>query len=250
MSCNRTPVGLLNVHSDQGWSQIHWRGLHGLVGIALVIVFALLTFPTVEIFRRVLLPGEGELAPPVVALVTSLTLGLIIIAVVWFLAVRPHEASVSSLGLTWPGIPNTKPVPLTIGVIVVGLSFTATYSLLTQNYGPDILVPPDQGDIVLPGVAAWLTFIVLALWTPLTEEIFFRGFVFSGLKSQWGTRWAVLISAAIFSAFHVLPAVVIPIFVSGLLFAWLYHRTGTLWSTITAHAVQNGLVVFATFYGV
>lgn len=222
-----------------------------LLGVILVIVLAVLTFAMVVILRITLLPGEEELTSPMVALLTSLVLGLIIVAVVWFFALRLHRASISSLGLTWPGVPGLKPSLTTFGVIVAGLAFTATYSILMRNYGPDILVPPEQGDIVLPGTAALMTFIVLALWTPLTEEIFFRGFILSGLKSHWGATRAILISAAIFSAFHLVLGVLLPIFVTGVLFAWLYHRTGSLWSTITAHAVQNGLVVFfATVYGV
>ena len=138
------------------------------------------------------------------------------------------------------------PLKIETGVIVLSLVFTAAYSLLMQKYGPDILRPPDQGEIVLPGAGALITFLVLAVWTPLTEEIFFRGFIFSGLSRSWGAPRAILISGAIFSAFHLIPGVLIPIFITGVLFAWLYHRTGSLWSTVTAHAVQNGLVVFAT----
>ncbi len=220
-----------------------------LLGIILVIILAVLAFGAAVTLRLAVLPEGEEVTAPVAALVTSLMLGLIIIAVVWFLAMRLRGGSLSSLGLTRPRVPGMRASLLTLGVIVASLGATATYSLLVQNFGPDILMPPDQGDIVFPGAAALLTFIVLALWTPLTEEIFFRGFIFPGLKANWGAPRAILISGAIFSGFHLFLGVLIPVFITGVLFAWLYHRTGSLWSAVIAHAVQNGLVVFATVYG-
>jgi membrane protease YdiL (CAAX protease family) len=95
-----------------------------------------------------------------------------------------------------------------------------------------------------------LTFLALTVWTPLSEEVFFRGFIFAGLSSRWGVTGATLVSAAIFSAFHISPGVLIPIFITGLLLAWLYHQTGSLWASIAAHAGQNAAALVVTIYGV
>jgi membrane protease YdiL (CAAX protease family) len=54
----------------------------------------------------------------------------------------------------------------------------------------------------------------------------------------------------VFSAFHLAPGVLLPVFVTGLLLAWLYHRTGSLWPCMAAHAGQNAIALAATLYGV
>jgi len=92
------------------------------------------------------------------------------------------------------------------------------------------------------------TFQALALATPLTEEIFFRGFIFAGLIPRLGVGWAMVASAAIFSVSHVSVGVLVPIFITGLALAWLYWRTGSLWTSIAAHAGQNALVVAVQAY--
>ena len=87
------------------------------------------------------------------------------------------------------------------------------------------------------------------MWTPVTEEIFFRGFVFAGLTPRLGVPRAIIVSGLVFSAFHLSIGVLLPIFVTGILLAWLYHRTGSLWPGIAAHAGQNALAVSAVIIG-
>ena len=133
------------------------------------------------------------------------------------------------------------------------LLFTMGYSTLVDYLGWEVLAPPDIleefGDIAFPGVAALATYEALAMWTPLTEEIFFRGFVFAGLAPRLGIPRAIIVSALVFSAFHLALGVLVPIFITGVLLAWLYHRTGSLWPGIAAHAGQNALAVSSVIIG-
>jgi hypothetical protein len=223
---------------------VPWRTRDVVVGIVLVAVAALLVAQAI-----VLVVGLEN--PALITWLTSIALGVVIFAIVWLLALRPHQVSLSSLGLTPLGVPGLKIVGMTVGVLLLSLGSTALYAVLVRLGGLDILVPPEiPPGIVLPGSGAVLTFLALALWTPLSEEVFFRGFIFAGLSSRWGTTGAMLISAAIFSAFHISFGVLIPIFITGLLLAWLYRQTGCLWACIAAHAGQNAAALIATMYGV
>jgi CAAX protease family protein len=178
-------------------------------------------------------------------------LGVIILIIVWAVALRPYRASLSSLGLKSPEISISKSIGMTIGVLLLSLGATALYAVLIRLIGIDILLPPEiPVDIVFPGPWAALTFLALAVWTPLTEEIFFRGFIFPGLIFRWSVPGAMIISALVFSVFHGSPGVLIPIFITGMLLAWLYQQTGSLWPSITAHAGQNAAALVATIYGV
>ena len=110
--------------------------------------------------------------------------------------------------------------------------------------GWGILTPPEiESEIIFNGPFILLTFQALAFVTPLSEEIFFRGFVFRGLVPKIGPWMAIVVSACVFSVFHINFGVMIPIFITGLLFAWLYWRTGSLLASIGAHAGQNALAI-------
>ena len=221
-----------------------WRSGQVVIAIVLIALAALMVSQVV-----VLLAGRDN--PALAAWLTSLLLGVVILVIVWAVALRPYRAPLSSLGLRAPEVPPLKWAGMTVGVLLLSLGATALYAALVRLTGIDILLPPEiPVNIVFPGLGAALTFLALALWTPLTEEIFFRGFIFSGLIPRWSIPGAMIISALIFSAFHVSLGVLIPIFITGFLLAWLYRQTGSLWASIIAHAGQNAAALLASIYGV
>ena len=178
-------------------------------------------------------------------------MGMAILAVVWFLALRSRGIGVTSLGLTMPTAPPVKLVLMSAGVLGASLGLTALYSAIVNWLGASYLAPPEiPKDIIFPGAAAALTYQAVALWTPITEEIFFRGFVYAGLVPRLGAGLAILVSAVVFGGFHILPGLLIPTFMTGLLLAWLYHKTGSIWPPIAVHAGQNALALTLTWMGV
>lgn len=228
----------------KGPGGVPWGARRVVLGIALVATAAVIVSQII-----VLLVGREN--PGVLAWFTSIALGVIIFVTVWLVALRPYRASPAALGLSPPSMPRLKTVGLTVGALSLSLGVTALYAALVRLAGMDILVPPEiPRDIVLSGNRVVLTFLALALWTPLSEEVFFRGFIFAGLSPRWGVTGGMIISAAIFSIFHISLGVLVPIFVTGLLLAWLYRQTGSLWASIVAHAGQNAAALAATIYGV
>ena len=134
--------------------------------------------------------------------------------------------------------------------MATSLSATVVYAVIVDLLGVEALVPEGvESDIFFDGTAVLLTFLALAFITPLSEEVFFRGFIFNGLLARMGPWGAMVASALVFSAFHLSIAVVIPIFITGFLFAWLYWRTGSLWAAIGAHAGQNALALSMQAFG-
>jgi len=130
------------------------------------------------------------------------------------------------------------------GVLAASLIATSIYSIIVESLGLDRFTTPDvESDIFFDGPAVLLTFQALAFITPMSEEIFFRGFIFRGLLPKMGPWGAITFSALVFSAFHLSLGVVVPIFITGFLLAWLYWRTGSLWAAIGAHAGQNALAL-------
>jgi uncharacterized protein len=114
------------------------------------------------------------------------------------------------------------------------------------------VIEPKQDDIsdelgvgdenILISVIAVLLIAGLA---PISEELFFRGFVFSGLRSRMSVWPAAIISGLVFGSVHAFTGIttVIPLAVLGVALAWLYDKTGSLWPPVIAHALNNGLAL-------
>jgi len=85
----------------------------------------------------------------------------------------------------------------------------------------------------------WST-INIVLWTPIMEEIGFRGLIYTTMRSRIGPTLAIVVSALLFSALHLKSvAGFLSIFWSGLLLAYAYERYHSLLPGIVMHAAGN-----------
>ena len=227
--------------------QVQW----GIGVVALGIFLVLLCIFPVTGISTVLAKLAGDTEQAATVWYSSNFMGLAILAVVWFLALRGRGTGVASLGLAVPTVPRLMLVLMCVGALGASLGLTALYSAIVNWLGATYIAPPEiPKGIIFPGLAAFLTYQAVAVWTPITEEIFFRGFVYAGLVPRLGAGRAILASAVVFGGFHILPGLIIPTFMTGLLLAWLYYKTGSIWPPIAVHAGQNALALTVTMMGV
>lgn len=92
----------------------------------------------------------------------------------------------------------------------------------------------------LPALAA---FLIVAVIPAVSEELLFRGFLFSGLRGAGRVRTAILASAAVFAVFHFIIFKFAVTFVLGAILAYLCWRSRSIVPGIIAHALNNGLGV-------
>lgn len=87
-----------------------------------------------------------------------------------------------------------------------------------------------------------LNLFMIAVLPAIGEELIFRGIIqkhFANItKSQ---IWGILISALIFSAFHMQFKGFIPRFALGVMFGFMYTWSGSIWLPIIAHFVNNSI---------
>jgi uncharacterized protein len=110
--------------------------------------------------------------------------------------------------------------------------------------------------------AFWFLTAPAMVFSPLGEEILFRGYVQSAFTARFGAAVALAVQAAAFSILHLahyglrpLQADLIPLWLTSmfgvaLALGWLVRRSGSLWPAIAAHAVFNlsmNAVTFAAF---
>ena len=177
--------------------------------------------------------------------IIGVLVGGILVLASWLAGPGRHGASMASLGLKLPVPRRYFQLLLPVLVFLASLTCSGLYVALVSALNWDFLVPDlpiDDFDLDGPAVIASFAFVAV-LWAPLAEEVFFRGFIFSGLRGRLGFIGAAVASSLLFALLHLDPRVIVPLFVTGMLLAWVYYRTGSLWGPFVAHALQNGLAV-------
>ena len=222
---------------------VSWRGGQVAMAIGLVgVAFLLISGATVALERL----GAGL---DWGAWLGSHAIGVVIVITVWLLGQFRGSISLRDLGFRQPRVSWVTAILMAGLALGVSLGFTALYAWFIKGLGIDLLVPPEvPRDVIFNGYAAVWTFEALAIWTPITEETFFRGFVMAGLIHRFGVSGSIVGSALIFSMFHLHPGVLLPIFVAGVLLAVLYHATGSIWPPVLAHAGQNAVALVAIMF--
>ncbi|HEV2879246.1 MAG TPA: type II CAAX endopeptidase family protein [Candidatus Eremiobacteraceae bacterium] len=92
-----------------------------------------------------------------------------------------------------------------------------------------------------------LDLMSVSVAAPIAEEIFFRGFVFTGLVQRMSPLLAMTISAGFFALAHVEKWSFLPIFAIGFGLAWVYYNTRSLWVNIISHATINTISLVAAY---
>jgi membrane protease YdiL (CAAX protease family) len=87
-----------------------------------------------------------------------------------------------------------------------------------------------------------LLLVAVVVAAPVFEEVFFRGFILSGIRwSRLGTTGAVVITSLLWSIMHIQysPLEILLIFVGGMLLALARLRTASLYVPVGLHALWN-----------
>jgi membrane protease YdiL (CAAX protease family) len=93
-----------------------------------------------------------------------------------------------------------------------------------------------------------LNLLMIGILPALGEELLFRPALIGVLKKMFrNVHWPVIISAIVFSAFHLQFFGFFPRLVLGLLMGYLYVWSGTLWVPALAHFVNNSVVVVVSW---
>lgn len=132
--------------------------------------------------------------------------------------------------------------------LVVSASLAVAYSAVFGGDAPtntDIISGESQSLVTIV-----VLFVVIAVGTPIAEEIFFRGLVLGAARKRWGTAVGIAFSSLLFGAFHVQADLVSWAFVGavtalyGVVFALLrVWSNGRIAASIVAHMVVNAMAI-------
>lgn len=235
----------------------HW----GPLAAILVVIVGLLLG---EVFGAVImglfigLLGAGSdiadwLAKTEIQFLYVLISGLVSLLVVWIF-MRWRKISWRAPG--FKRLPNWKDLglsalslPMYFGVLLIVSAVASALLGVDTTQEQEIGFENTYGAL---GLA--LTFISLVVLPPIVEEILFRGFLFTGLRSKLKLWPAAIITSVLFAIPHLFASSEGLLWIAGidtlilsLFLCYLRERTGSLWAPIILHALKNGVAFFAIF---
>lgn len=194
------------------------------------------------------LPFGADLAGAIIQLIfTALVEGAFLLAPYYYanrtlihqeLAGRRRQIA-EILGLRRFNIVRTLPwiVALLALIVAVNLTYSSIITALHLNVQTNDQVVL-QGSKYMP-LTTYATLAAAVVIAPFCEEIFFRGFVLTGLLHDLSPIWALVISSALFAIAHADPGSFVPLFAIGLCLGFLRLRTGSTWASISLHMLNN-----------
>ncbi len=133
-------------------------------------------------------------------------------------------------------------------VFVLWISLAAALMAAILNYGFSILVDQTAfqsgGAVSQYGIHGWWQLLLTVVVLPaFTEELFFRGVMFSALE-RYGTWPALLLTSVSFALIHGdLNNFAGPLF-AGMIYGYITYVLDSVWPAVFAHMVNNALVLF------
>ena len=140
--------------------------------------------------------------------------------------------------------------------LVIGLAASALYFVIV--FAVEKLYPGRTLMLLLhASPSAWLVTFAQVFFSPISEEILFRGFVLPQLMDRMPFWKANVIQAILFTAMHWpnwlwvngfqtwIIVTSISIFILALFLGWLLRRTNSIWPSIVVHIINNFLSSFA-----
>ena len=171
-----------------------------------------------------------------------------ILAAVWCAKLGGQAVSSWQFGLRRPGRGWRYAALLILVLIVAFIGLDAIWS--------EILHPTKEKLLETLGTKESKSLLVLSaaltcVVAPISEEMLFRGYMFTALRNWRGTLPAALIVGLLFGGVHATSAPaadLIPLGALGFGLCLLYRYTGSLYPCIVAHALNNS-IAFASLEG-
>lgn len=138
-----------------------------------------------------------------------------------------------------------------IGALAFSVAAGILWTVLTGQTSPsnDDFLPSKPG--VLGTFVLWF---LVAVCTPIAEELFFRGLTLRAIGRRWGLPAGIVLSSLVFGSFHITTFGLSGLFIVavtatyGAVFALLVVRAGgRLGPSIIAHSVVNSTAILMTF---
>ena len=194
---------------------------------------------TLEPFRDL---GQGSATQMRVFVLTLLVVQAVIVILTLIAADRFRSRAPDALALSGPPVASFVYLKAFLGMVVLMMLMNVAAAMLGPKEMVKDLKPFAQ---MINSESWWLTLLAVGVGAPLSEELLFRGFLFSSLaRSRIGFMGATVLTTAAWTALHGNYSIVglLEVGAIGLYLSWVLWRTGSLRVTIFCHALYNSLL--------
>lgn len=220
-------------------SKVPWKPVDGLKAAALLfILFYIIAQTTIIVTSLLDLPTD--IVFPALAILTF----FLVIFSTWLFTIHKYRVTLEQLGwrgLKPPGIWSYLSVLLITPVVYVFLLMLISIYAYLLDYLFQAKVP-ELPVIQLFGKSRggfFLAFMVIVVLAPFTEELFFRGFLYTAFRKRFGVAAGALLSTVFFALFHFQLLLLVPMIIIGGALALLYEYRRSLIAPVLLHALNN-----------
>ena len=124
------------------------------------------------------------------------------------------------------------------------------YLVLTAYSYVFQITPPEEFIKLMKATPFLLNFLMVVIGAPIVEELLFRGFLFSQLKTtKLGINGSIVLTSLIWTSIHLQYdlSLLIPIFFLGLLLGYLMHKYNSLYLVIIVHTQFASYFIYRVF---
>jgi membrane protease YdiL (CAAX protease family) len=192
--------------------------------------------------------GIWQISELTIAFGASLVQATLLIGLSFNVAVGKYKQNYYDLGFIPGGFSRGLVKGIKWGLLLFFL--VIILGMLVSVFIPVDPEPQDFAKIILLTKSSWefiLPIIMGVILAPLSEEIYFRGFLYPVLRSRLGVPVGILFSSLLFAGMHFDLYRFIPIAMGGVGLTYLYEKTGNIWTNVVAHAVWNAIMIAIIF---
>jgi hypothetical protein len=225
------------------------------VGEALLIFFLSMVIAgafSVPVFYLLL----RHIASPTAALIlllflSSCVLYAFLLAGTFYSVKYRHGSTPSALGLRFQGMGKGLAWGVGLGlplfVVAMGLAYVSEKIIQPTrvDYVGRALSKTSSGGVSISLII--LLVLALVVLAPVSEEIFFRGYLYPALRNRMDAQPAMILNSLIFAAVHFELVGFLSRFVLAYGLCYVYERNRTIAAPVLGHALYNGLIVLLAF---
>jgi uncharacterized protein len=193
--------------------------------------------------------GESINSSNITSLSFSILYGIqvfLMVGVVWFYAIYWRKAKPKDLGFRYYSLIKTLWYSFLALLLIITINFVYVF-LMTNVF--NITSPSGKIEELVNNrnISSTMLLVVVSIIAPVCEEVFFRGFLFQGIKKTWGVFAGILVSSVLFAAAHLDLYNFLPLFAIGWVLTYIFHKTKSLIPVIFLHAAYNLIMIIVLF---
>jgi uncharacterized protein len=169
---------------------------------------------------------------------------ILMLGVVWYFAIFRRKSTFKDLGIRYYSILWTVWYSFVFLLAIFLVIFLYVF-LMNHFFGIEAPSSKIEALVRNSNMSSKILIIVVTVIAPFSEEIFFRGFMYSAFKKSWGVNAGLFLSSFLFAVAHLEIYSFIPIMIIGWLLAYLFEKTKSLLPAIFLHGVYNLILVMS-----